>query len=98
LDVIKRENPNIKIWESILMVLFLKIPWNWNFSWKWNLFLYHRRNWRGYFNQNVDFLIDGFTKVTDKDAAVYYKKIALKKGSLLKFSRSMCSFCSCKNT
>jgi hypothetical protein len=26
LDVIKRENPNIKIWESILMVLFLKIP------------------------------------------------------------------------
>jgi cystathionine beta-synthase len=29
------------------------------------------------------FLIDGFTKVTDKDAAVYTRKIALKKVYLL---------------
>jgi cystathionine beta-synthase len=33
------------------------------------------------FYQNVDFsLIDGFTKVTDKDAAVYTRKIALEEG------------------
>jgi hypothetical protein len=32
------------------------------------------------FFKNVRFsLIDGFTKVTDKDAAVYTRKIALKK-------------------
>jgi hypothetical protein len=31
----------------------------------------------------LTFLIDGFTKVTDKDAAVYTRKIALEEGSLL---------------
>jgi cystathionine beta-synthase len=39
---------------------------------------------RGYFTLNVDFsLIDGFTKVTDKDAAVYTRRIALEEGILL---------------
>jgi cysteine synthase len=38
---------------------------------------------------NVDFsLIDGFTKVTDKDAAVYTRRIALEEGILLEIRRS----------
>jgi cystathionine beta-synthase len=39
------------------------------------------------FSKNVDFLIDGFTKVTDKDAAVY-TKLHLKKVFCRKFSWS----------
>jgi hypothetical protein len=36
---------------------------------------------RGYFTLECRFsLIDGFTKVTDKDAAVYTRRIALEEG------------------
>ena len=46
-----------------------------------NLFVYLKESRRRYFYKNVDFsLIDGFTKVTDKDAAVYTRKIALEEG------------------
>jgi cystathionine beta-synthase len=42
-----------------------------------------------YSSKNVDFsLIDGFTKVTDKDAAVYTVKLHLKKVFCRKFSWS----------
>ena len=41
--------------------------------------------------QNVDFsLIDGFTKVTDKDAAVYTRKIALEEGIFVGNSAGSC--------
>jgi cystathionine beta-synthase len=41
--------------------------------------------------KNVDFsLIDGFTKVTDKDAAVYTRKIALEEGIFVGNSAGSC--------
>jgi cystathionine beta-synthase len=36
------------------------------------------------------FLIDGFTKVTDKDAAVYTRKIALEEGIFVGNSAGAC--------
>jgi cystathionine beta-synthase len=56
------------------MVLYLKNTTKQNFE-EWNLF-YITEGIGEDILKNVDFsLIDGFTKVTDKDAAVYTRKL-----------------------
>jgi hypothetical protein len=52
-------------------MVYLKNTMKPEFWRKRNLFVYNRRNWEDILPKNVDFHYDGFTKVTDKDAAVY---------------------------
>jgi cystathionine beta-synthase len=74
---LKEKNPDIKIWGIDTYGSVFKNIMRLEFLMK-DLFLYNRRHRRGYFTIECRFsLIDGFTKVTDKDATqcVRWKKV-----------------------
>jgi cystathionine beta-synthase len=79
---LKEKNPNIKIWGiDTYGSVFKKYHETGVFD-ENEIYSYSTEGiGEDILPQNVDFsLIDGFTKVTDKDAAVYTRKIALEEG------------------
>jgi len=80
--LLKEKNPNIKIWGiDTYGSVFKKYQETGIFD-EYEIYSYITEGiGEDILPKNVDFsLIDGFTKVTDKDAAVYTRKIALEEG------------------
>ena len=79
---LKEQNPNIKIWGIDTYGSVFKKYHETGFFDENEIYSYITEGiGEDILPKNVDFsLIDGFTKVTDKDAAVYTRKIALEEG------------------
>ena len=89
---LREQNPNIKVWGiDTYGSVFKKYKETGIFD-KNEIYPYITEGiGEDFLPKNVDFsLIDGFTKVTDKDAAVYTRKIALEEGIFVGNSAGAC--------
>ncbi len=89
---LKEKNPNIKIWGvDTYGSVFKKYKETGTFD-ENEVYSYVTEGiGEDILPENVDFdIIDGFTKVTDKDAAVYTRRLALEEGLFVGMSSGFC--------